>query len=348
MAELSQLTEAWNRVREIPVAENPLQMAPGIYFDIPFEDYVRIPGVNKSTLCQAKLSLAHYRWAPKPDDSPAFRFGSLIHAGKLEPEELAKRYVVLPDDRMVAAVMQEAAANGKEIKSPKATSHYKALKAAFLATHPGKQEVSQEWFDNMVGILKSLEANPIATDLFSSGFPEVTIIWDHPVTWPKGLGQGDEHNIPATIRCKGRIDWLTADGALVDLKTTDDVFGWSVDKFDYHIQAASYLEGYKHAYMATPKSKRKGIPKSAGFFWFVVAEKKQPWTVLAAPASPLAVKTGLEEYEFLLQQVAAAQTIRADGGKMVEAWPQAQSPAAWELSRWFRPNDYPLWQDRKP
>ena len=359
---LSQLEEAWERSREITPPADPYHMKPGIHFDIPFEEYCRIPALNKSSITQAKQSLAHYRWAPKMDDAPFLRFGTLVHDGKLEPEKLAERYVVIPDTRLIEQTQtiathheitgRKKAEQFTPYKSPKASGVYKDLVREFLAGHPGKQEVSEAWFNDLAGMLRSLEEDPLAVELFESGYPEVTIIWNQPIpgtpeqSWPL---------------CKGRIDWLTIEAHQVDVKTAQDIFRWSVTDYDYHIQAASYLEGYRHAYAQMSPSARRIFPKALKPFtgtgkkkrpreipfYFVVVEKTRPWTVLPAPTSPNALRVGSIEYHYLLQKIVEAEARRSDGIDMRTAWPQANPPDHWDLGRWYREGDFPLWIDHQ-
>lgn len=353
------LEAAWDRAREVRAPDNPLDLKPGIYFDMDFEtEYVRIPAINKSRLSLAKLSLAHYYHAPPGDDSPAFRMGSLVHSGKLEPEKLADRYVVIPES--LVEETQRIAKSDEEVNkgrkpaerfqpyaSPKASAVYKRLLAAFMVKHPGKQEVSQEWFDNLAGMLRSMAECDRTERLFASGWPEVTILWNDPETG---------------LRCKGRIDWLCEDGDMADLKTAADVSDWSLDKWDYHLQAASYLEGFGHAWDQMTAGSRKKFPKSLdphhrrglvgskkspGFrprdFHFVVVEKTRPWTVLSAPADHQTIDVGAAEYHYLLRAVAGAEKARKeDKVPTRDAWKPMTPPSTWTFDRWFRPWDFPL------
>jgi hypothetical protein len=361
MVEQQSLEAAWEKARETPPRDNPLHMKPGIYFDIDFEAYCRIPAINKSSLTAAKTSLAHYYFRPPPEDAPHFRMGSLVHAGKLEPEEVAKRYVVIPES-LVEETQRQATSNPELQKgrkpaehfqpyaSPRATGLYKRLLAEFLGQHPGKQEVSQEWFDNMKGMVASMDQCPEARPLFESGWPEVTIIWRDPET---------------SLLCKARADWLCENADQVDVKTAADITRWSLEDWDYHIQAASYLEGYYHAWdQMTPAAKKKfpksldpyeGKGKSRVFrprqFHFCVIEKTCPWTCLCAPTDERPLCVGHKEYHFLLRQIRDARTMakqRQDQGYADAAhlaYPTMRPPRVWTFGRWFKEDDYPLYRD---
>ncbi len=321
------LETAWaeSRTRNNPI---PHHLEPGFHLNVPFEDYIRIDGVNFSSLRNAKYSLAHYRYAPASDgDADHFRFGSYIHCGKLEPDELDKRYVVLPDKQFVEHVQNSRTAIGEApYASPKSTKAYKELVSNFMLAHPDKHEVSTEWYENMRGMLRSLSVNPACISLFKQGAPEVTLVARHPATG---------------LLLKARCDWLhgplNQPEAVVDLKSTEDPFSWSPDKFDYHIQAAHYLTclsillGHKLTTTAIT---------TAFKFWFLVMEKRQPWTVLAAPLSLAALQVGLREHDFLLRAIARAID--------TQSYPRANHVPRWELSRWYIPMSFPLAQQPLP
>jgi hypothetical protein len=340
--DIAALEQQWQESRAKNLIQ-PHQLAPGIHLNISFEDYCRIPALNFSSLRTAKQSLAHYRYGTPMEDAPYFRFGSLIHCGKLEPEQFLSRYVVLPDKQFVEQVVAdrakeiserlEAMKSNDKLKpvepysNVKATSAYKRKVEEFMLAHPGKQEVSSDWFEKTQGILRALRSNQTASDLFREGLPEVTLIGQCPQTGEL---------------CKARTDWLSISRqAPCDLKTTNDIFGWSVDKFDYHIQAAWYLFVYDLAYNATtPKQRKKlhpHLPKpDRESFWFIVLETERPWTTLAAPIDGLALEVGNAEGHYLLQKIADA--------KRTGAYPKLDHIASWSLGKWFKPFEFPLAQ----
>lgn len=346
MTEQSQtdLDQAWEKARETPPRVDAFNLPVGIHFDIDFENYCRIPAVNKSSLALAKLSLAHYYFRSAPVDAPHFRLGSLIHAGKLEPEMLEQRYVVIPESLVTETQRLGVLENGKEYASPKATKIYKSLLARFLAEHPGRQEVSQQWFDDMQGMLSSMDECPRSHALFQSGWPEVTLLWRDPET---------------NLLCKARIDWLCEDADQADVKTANDIVRWKVEDYDYHIQCASYLEGYVYAWDQMTLTQRKKFPKSLDpyvgsgkkkvlrerQFHFCVVETVRPWTCLCAPVDDRVLRVGSDEYHFLLRRLATSQAALASGANAKEAFPAMQPPKAWTFGRYFKEGDFPLYQD---
>ena len=335
---LDSLSEEWNRSREKEPTDNPYHLEPGIHLDIPFEDYIRIPAINQSSLSDLKKSPAHYRYSPRREPTPALRFGSIVHEGHLEPQLLATKYIVVPEETFASEVQTARVRAGEDpYKNVKATKAYKELCREYLLQHPGKLQVSLAWFTNVAKMLKNLDAHPVASKLFDTGHPEVTIIWS------------DRNN----RLCKGRIDWLTSDSngnaILVDLKTTEDATSWTVDKWDYHIQCAFYLRGYAEAYkQLTPAMKSKfpkiptdpsrsrnplshGLPPSS--FYFCVVEKTPPYTVRIAPPDRSTVLAGHLEFTNLLDLIHTCHVNKR--------WPHLPSPDSWELSRWYNVGDFP-------
>lgn len=96
-----------------------------------------------------------------------------------------------------------------------------------------------------------------AMKLLSEGVPEQTYFFTEPHTG---------------VKCKVRPDWITPDGFLVDLKTTNDAsesgFKKSVYSFRYDIQTAFYLDGVEYATGQRPKG-----------FIFINVEKSEPFGV---------------------------------------------------------------------
>ncbi len=297
-------------------------MGPGIYLDIPFIDYCRIPAVNQSSLGLMMKSPAHYRYAPRSEEAPHLQFGSLVHAGHLEPEMLAERYIVIPEESIAETVQSECRLQGREqFKAPKQSGRYKELVAEYLKSHPGKQQVSLSWFSDLANILKSLEKHERASVLFREGHPEVTMIWTDELTG---------------LLCKARIDWLPkCRTCLVDLKTTIDAMEWTLDKWNYHIQAAFYLDGYKTlrgaSTKSTPGKELLGLVRPS--FEFVLVEKQAPFITRCAAASPRALMYGRHEYQYLLGMIAKCTN--------EEHWPGPDDPQFWDMSRWYQPMSFP-------
>jgi len=98
---------------------------------------------------------------------------------------------------------------------------------------------------------------------------------------------GEIETIAGTINVKLKPDIVIYDTAIIDLKTTSDSsvggFARSAANFDYHIQAAFYLD----------------LLKMTSFF-FVAQETKRPYAVNIFEASDQFISQGRYEYELLL------------------------------------------------
>ena len=270
---------------------------PGIHEDVDFSDYLNWECANNSSLSSLERSPAHYQ-AYKTSDShtstTALRFGTFCHTGKLEPIHIAERYVVMPafeDDLR------------DEFTNPKASNKYKDKVRQFEEVNAGKEIVTQDWFDKLLGINKSLTDNPRAVEYFNGpGQTEVSIVWDDPATG---------------IRCKGRIDKLNDHSRLlVDLKTTQNGgdFEKSIANFHYDRQAAFYLDGFE---VLTGKQYR---------FAIVAVEKEPPFAVRAAPLSEACVANGRRQYRRCLDLLAECRT--------KESWAGYDDPDEWDLPLW--------------
>lgn len=330
---LSEMEKAWERSRKRVVPDNPTRPAPGIYANMPFEDYCRIDAINNSSLKGLRTSPMHYRYSPPIDETPALRLGTFVHHGKLEPELLDSHYIVVPEERFAAEVLEER----PEIKAPKSTKDFRAKVANFLKLHPGKQPMSDADFEKLAAILKQLRVHRRCKRLFADGVAEITIIWEEQIELPD-LGTVDFY-------CKGRIDWYTEShsrrtrrngpklrtASSVDLKTTQDIFWFDLGTFEYHRQAAFYLRGWElaHAQMQDRKEAKRWASHLSSHH-IAVVETKRPYAVRCAPVSRRALDVGAREAQWCLETIAACTLNRR--------WPGPDDPEAWSLS----PNYYPL------
>lgn len=275
---------------------------PGIYESVDFDLYRSWEAVNNSSLGPMRRSAAHYHHAltAEREETDALRFGTLAHAGKLEPLELMRRYCVMPD--LTVDLLDD---NGEPYKNPRATKAYKNRVAAWKEANADKEEISQAWFDQVVGISQACNQNARANDWLSrSGSAEVSILWQDAATG---------------LMCKGRIDKLT-DGLAVDLKTTRDAgqFEKSIADFGYARQAAFYLDGL---YALTGRAYQFGI---------IAVERDAPHGVRAAVMSDEAIAAGRLEYRDALQTIAA--------GRNSQTWASYAQPNEWDLPRWSVPS----------
>lgn len=244
-----------------PVQVYTYRMEDGLYYNLSFDEYRQIDAINQSALTRGTKSAAHMKayleGGNEPTNKKALLIGSLCHTAVLEPHLLDHQFAVLP-------------------KVDKRTRQGKEVMEDFHKIHGHKMAVTQEEMDQALAISESVHAHPAAAKWLQDGSPEVTAVW----TAPNG------------VRCKGRIDWLpkvkgNTKHRLVDLKTTTDAsprFAKSVAAYDYHLQAAFYLEGYR------------ALTGKDAEFVFIAVEKEPPYAVGVYTLDLLALDYGRERF----------------------------------------------------
>jgi len=186
--------------------------APCYIKDMPSEIYHAYPAASNSGLKLVARSPAHLKYAPKREATRNMVIGSALHMAVLEPELFYKKYKLL---------------HGCEDRRAK---DYKEAKEQF-----GEEFVlvSSEC-EKVEGIMKSLWNDPeIASLLSKPGHNELSGFSTDPKTG---------------MTCKHRFDKLLNSGVAIDLKTTTDArpdaFSRSIYNYNYHVQAAFYLDQY--------------------------------------------------------------------------------------------------------
>lgn len=187
---------------------------PGIYRDIPPEEYHRWRAASNSSLTHLMRSPAHmaaYRFEYK--ETAAQVFGRAVHAAVLEPERFDTDYIKIPGD------LNRRTKEGREWRDELLTTH---------------EIMTAEDFDKCIRIREAVHASEKSRNLIAgAGDAELSLVWKDSKTG---------------VKCKARWDRHTPDmdgGAIVDLKTTGDAsirsFERSIYQYGYHRQAAMYL-----------------------------------------------------------------------------------------------------------
>lgn len=199
-------------------------MNPGIYREMPFDEYLSIPAISAIGLKLMKKSPAHFYGVMldpnRPDEksSPALINGTLVHCALFEPSEVENRYVVRPDG------MSFTTKDGKAWRDAQTRIIVSAdqMAAARLQS-------------------ERIRELPELAHLLSAGFGESSVFW---IDGPTGE------------LCKCRPDWvypLHAGGSviLIDGKTCQDAspekFSRSIWNYGYYLQAAHYCDGFERA-----------------------------------------------------------------------------------------------------
>ena len=216
-------------------------------------DYNDIQAVNKSTLWEMRKSPLHY-WHLMHDtprkDTPAMKLGRAVHAAILTPTAYKRDFVVMPNiDRRTKAGKEEYEAFCEEAKD--------------------REIISQEDAETIRMMTSAFRKTPAAAALLKKTRREKPLIWTDAETG---------------VKCKGRIDALSAD-CVIDYKTTTDAgteaFRREAIRYGYDLQAAMYMEAAR-ANGYSPKD-----------FIFIVQEKSAPYLINILHAGDAFIDRGM-------------------------------------------------------
>jgi len=182
---------------------------PGI--SLSFSQYAAAAGCNYSTLKAMAVSPLHYwhRLHHPPTETPAMLLGRACHTAVFEPDKFPLEYALWAGDRRGGAYQQ------------------------FVEANQPKTVLREGEYYQALAIRDAVRGIPAAAALLAKGRPEVCLLWDNPTTG---------------MACKGRLDWIAATGAILDLKTTASIdprwFAAHAWRMGYFHQQAMYQEGY--------------------------------------------------------------------------------------------------------
>ena len=247
---------------------------PGIFHGMPETTY-RDPATIAATLgralspSSAKTILTNperYAWERDHGRAPktAYDEGSLIHALVLRSHDNRIRVVDATDWRT------------KQSQAARDDAHT----AGFIPVHRGQLR-------DAARVAGAVRRHPLAGAIFRTGEPEVSMVWVDEETG---------------VTCRGRVDWLTAHPAIVDLKTTTaggadlGPLGRSAAALDYPLAAAAYVDGYRTLTGVTPA------------FLTVAVEKTAPHIVTVARYRPEDLATGLDRWRAALAEFARRES----------------------------------------
>jgi hypothetical protein len=199
---------------ESVAAEN--KVAPGIY-SMAAERYHAANGCSKSMLDilanQTPAHLQAYLFGLTKEETPAMRFGTIVHRALLEPDTYRQGFHVKPE---------------KMRFSTKAGMQWQE-------EHADLPILTQDESDSIDAMVASVHTHPFAKRLLAGCIPEQSIFVE-------------DHN--GTLR-KSRLDALTKGNVIPDLKTTEsaalDQFERNVSRYRYHVQAAYYIDNCRLA-----------------------------------------------------------------------------------------------------
>jgi len=181
--------------------------------------------MSKSELSFMKKSPLHFFHRNElRKETEAMKIGTLLHSAILEPDKFKNSYIVEPD-RMPS---------GEEINKRKKDD--RAYLEAFRKDNADKLIVTQQQFDDLVGMITACSKNKDLIALVANGTPEVAGTWN----------VGD-------VKFKGKADYMLDHPqygkTIIELKKTVDAsepgFSRQIHNYDYDLGAAIYLDGFE-------------------------------------------------------------------------------------------------------
>ncbi|MBF0308095.1 MAG: PD-(D/E)XK nuclease-like domain-containing protein [Magnetococcales bacterium] len=242
------------------------QHEPGVYFGMPFEEYVNDPALSYSGIKHLLISPLTY-WVrsgmnPKRVDNstPAKEFGHLFHHRVLFGyEDFCRLHRALPAKEDfpnlldgVEALRERCGWFGLKksgtllemaeriIENDPGAQLWPIILRDFHANlPPGGKVIKSETADQIEAMAGMIEAHPMGRQVFQYGSPEVSIFWIHEETG---------------CRMKARVDYLR-EKETVDIKTFSNVMEVDTNQAviraianrKYHIQAAVYFDAVQAA-----------------------------------------------------------------------------------------------------
>lgn len=257
-------------------------MKPGIYYDVPMEEYKKWPGVHKSMfhyILKSGLHFKHYLDNGE-ESSPLMDFGNLVDTLLFEPAMLESRYTKTPETypAIVKKVQVDKRWNWN-------ATYCKDWRDTLLSEKPDIRIVTAEDIERASRICDRIESHPEAGKWLKDSKAQVSLCWTDPETG---------------IACKGRVDALNEE-RIIDLKVTDNphpsAFSRIVNQFLYHAGAAFYHDGFLLAQGKTPDPNGPTIP-----FSFIAAESEAPFDVVAYNLGLESFQVGRIVYREALQR----------------------------------------------
>lgn len=186
--------------------------------NIPFDEYLDLPGVNYSRLkLMAESRLAYEAYVPG-ETNAAMALGTLVHAVALGGSEA---YVVQPETRINE--------KGEVVAFVRSGKHW----ARFVSETAGRPIVRASDERLALEIVSGLHANPVTAAALRDGDRELTVT-------------GELHG--TLVRC--RLDHVRGQ-VITDLKTaadhTERGFAAACYRYKYHWQAAMYADAMEAA-----------------------------------------------------------------------------------------------------
>lgn len=185
------------------------------------------------------------------------------------------------------------------------------IQKAHEAKIAGRTPIPAKDYKDMLRLLQSVNADPLAAGLLQGADTEQSFFWR------------DENGV---LR-KCRTDFITADGQFIgDLKTTTDVspegFGRTIAQLGYHVSAAWYLDILQALY---------GEDAPTGFI-YIAAQKVRPYDVAVHYLTERQIHLGRLIYQKYLRTLLQCMRTNTWPGVANGQFIEAQIPN-WEMRK---------------
>lgn len=245
-----------------------------ILYDLPREQYDKLPGMNWSRLKHIAKSPAHFNHilTNPEDDSDAKKTGRALHLAIFEAEKFRETYVKWDGGTRRGPTWEK-----------------------FKLANAGFEILTEKEHEQVTAMAGAVRSSAMAAPFISGGKGEVTVQWEYVIP-PTAIEQGEGRPpkiIPGrVIQCRSRLDFIANIGALVDVKGTIDAspegFAKQVLKFGYHQQSAMYHDGHE------------AVTGQARPYVLVAVEKKPPYVVQVYRLSEKVMDLGRDGYVSML------------------------------------------------
>ncbi len=257
--------------------------------EISREQYDVHPGVRWSNLSHMRKSPAHYQHAltHKRKDTSALNTGSALHTLVFEPETYADRFTTYTASK----------SKGEGARKAWEAFQVEAAERGLIILDADTEARAQ-------GCAAAIRSNASAYIAPSKGRAEIPITWTDAETG---------------MLCKARLDWLTIDRLLIDLKSTrstdEHAFANQAWKLGYFHQQMFYSMGVAAATGCTLDE----VP-----FLFVAVESEAPFDVAMFEPCQESRQAAHEDVKRLMAQLAECQRTgkypgRYDGPRILKA-----------------------------
>jgi hypothetical protein len=269
--------------------------ATGVFPGLAYDAYARMPGLRSSYLRLFRRSALHARMEylhPRPP-TRVLDLGSAIHCAVFEPEAFESRYV-------------------RGLGIDRRSNANKAKWAEFEAAHAGKGILDWDDWATAGAVREAVWSQPWAAALLGGkGSNELSVGWRDPETM---------------ALCKARVDRFAADfdgfPTVCDLKSTRNaergLFVRDIAAYDYHLQAAFYLDGLD-----------ANASRFRQWLWIVV-EKHPPYGCALYMPDEEMLEAGRVQYRAAIERHLQCERERT--------WPgYSERPQIISLPAWARP-----------